>query len=212
MAGDSLNNGWKPNTRVSNTEISGAPPKKSGGSAFLGPHDDFIVFVPERIESKYRLCEYDHIHSLIHLFNHSITQSLQATASFVASVVFHVSNALVASASLPLISPACAPPSSCPPTMTILARSVDSVRGYLGSCTWGPFVNLSRSAVLSLFQKIEAGQLVITDTDGTVTVCGRAGVKDGAPRTELLVSKEAFWVRVLLFADMVRRRGNVDKQ
>lgn len=50
-----------------------APPKKSGGSAFLGPHDDFIVFVPERIESNYRLCEYDHIHSLIHVFNHSIT-------------------------------------------------------------------------------------------------------------------------------------------
>lgn len=87
--------------------------------------------------------------------------------------------------------------------MALLTRSIDSVRSYLGSLTWGPIVKSSRSAVLALFQRIEIGQLVITDSDGTVTVCGQSHSQDGAPRTELNVLKEAFWVRVLLFADMV---------
>lgn len=57
---------------------------------------------------------------------------------------------------------------------------------------------------MGVLSRIETGQLVVTDCDGTVTVCGAPGGKDGAPRTELKVVKEAFWVRVLLFADMVR--------
>lgn len=64
-------------------------------------------------------------------------------------------------------------------------------------------MNNSRSAVLALLQRIEIGQLVITDSDGTVTICGKKDSEFGAPRTELNVLKEAFWVRVLLFADMV---------
>lgn len=87
--------------------------------------------------------------------------------------------------------------------MAILTRSFDSLRNCVASFTWGPFVKLSRSAVLRLLSKIEVGQLVVTDNNGTVIVCGNPGIKDGSPRTELKVLKEAFWVRVLLFADMV---------
>ena len=87
--------------------------------------------------------------------------------------------------------------------MAILARSFDSLRIYVGSFTWGPFVNLSRSVVLGLLSRVEVGQLIVKDSDGTVTICGSPGIKDGSPRTELKVLKEAFWVRVLLFADMV---------
>ncbi len=87
--------------------------------------------------------------------------------------------------------------------MAVLTRPFDSLRTYLGSFTWGPFVNLSRTTVLGLLSRIHVGQLVVTDSDGVVTVCGSPGIKDGSPRTELKVLKEAFWVRVLLFADMV---------
>lgn len=89
--------------------------------------------------------------------------------------------------------------------MVIVSRTFDSVRSYVGSFTWGPFVKLSRSTVLALLSKIELGQLIIEDTDGTVTICGLTGANDGAPRTELHVLKEAFWVRLMLFADMVSR-------
>lgn len=87
--------------------------------------------------------------------------------------------------------------------MAIVSRTFDSLRSYLGSFTWGPFVKLSRSTVLGLLSRIEVGQLVVRDSDGTVTICGQPCIKDGSPRTELRVSKEAFWVRVMLFADMV---------
>ena len=86
--------------------------------------------------------------------------------------------------------------------MAIVSRSFDSLRSYIGSLTWSPFVSVSRKTVLSLLGRIEIGQLVVKDIDGTVTICG-AGAKDGAPTTELRVLKEAFWVRVMLFADMV---------
>lgn len=86
---------------------------------------------------------------------------------------------------------------------TAISKSFDVVRSYAGSLTWAPVVNLSRSSVLSLLRKVKIGQLVIVDTDGTVTICGSPKPKDGSTRTELKVSSEAFWVRLLLFADMV---------
>ena len=87
--------------------------------------------------------------------------------------------------------------------MAIVARTFDSLRSYIGSSTWGPFVKLSRSTVLGLLSRIQVGQLVVRDSDGIVTICGQPGSKDASPCTELRVSKEAFWVRVMLFADMV---------
>ena len=85
--------------------------------------------------------------------------------------------------------------------------SFDALRGYAGSVSWGPLVTFSRNQVLSLLRRIEIGQLVVTDKNGTVTICGSPAPKDGTPKTELKVHKEAFWVRLLLFADMVRDIG-----
>lgn len=87
--------------------------------------------------------------------------------------------------------------------MAIFSQTFDSLRSYVGSFTWAPFLKFSRSTVLGLLSKVEIGQLVVKDSDGKVTFCGPAGANDGAPRTELRVLKEAFWVRVMLFADMV---------
>ncbi len=87
--------------------------------------------------------------------------------------------------------------------MAIVSRTFDSLRCYLGSLTWAPFVRLSRSTVLGLLRQIEIGQLVVRDSDGTVTICGNPVEKDASPQAELRVLKEAFWIRVMLFADMV---------
>lgn len=80
----------------------------------------------------------------------------------------------------------------------------DAIRGYAGSVSWGPLVTFSRNQVLSLLRRIEIGQIVVTDRNGAVIICGSPAPKDGSPKTELKVHKEAFWMRLLLFADMVR--------
>ena len=96
--------------------------------------------------------------------------------------------------------------------MAILADSFDSLRTYAGSLTWSPLVRLSRGIVLNTLRRIKVGQLVVIDSDGEVIVCGAPKVKDGTPKTELRVLRETFWVRVLLFADMVSsgNRANLD--
>lgn len=96
--------------------------------------------------------------------------------------------------------------------MTFVSHSFDIVRTCVGSATWGPLVRLSRGLVLGLLQRVEIGQLVITDCNGAVFACGQAPAKGNWPKTELKVLKETFWVRVLLFADMVRANVLLGKQ
>ena len=87
--------------------------------------------------------------------------------------------------------------------MSLLSYPLDAVRSYAGSLTWQPVVRFSRRAVLGLLRRIAVGQIIVTDSDGARIVCGAPQVRDGIPRTELRIVSEAFWVRVLLFADMV---------
>lgn len=87
-------------------------------------------------------------------------------------------------------------------TNTLYAH-LDGLRRYAGSMAWGPLVNLSRAAILSVLSKIEHGQLKIVDTTGEMTICGKLGKSVAGPKTELSIHKETFWVRMLLFADMV---------
>lgn len=82
---------------------------------------------------------------------------------------------------------------------------VDGARRYAGSVTWTPLVQLSRSAILSTLQKITVGQLKVIEADGHTTICGELGADIKGPQTELRIHKDTFWVRMLLFADMVRR-------
>jgi cyclopropane-fatty-acyl-phospholipid synthase len=100
-----------------------------------------------------------------------------------------------------------------------LARGGDLIKSTLGGVSWGPALSVSKSAVTSLFSRIEKGTLVIKDrTTGQTKTYGRKvsrdyskltnGVKgnskkSGGPGTvEVVVHKEAFWVRLFLFADM----------
>ena len=93
-----------------------------------------------------------------------------------------------------------------------ITERLRAVTNYSTSYAWGPLVSVSRSVLLSLFRQISIGQLKIIDVDGTVTICGQEKLKAGLdgersvytiPQTVLQVHKETFWVRMLLFADMV---------
>lgn len=83
----------------------------------------------------------------------------------------------------------------------LLTAALDRVRSYTGSVAWGPLVNFSRATILSTLQGIQIGQLTVIERDGSRTICGTSQ----GPSTELYVKREAFWLRLALFADMVSR-------
>lgn len=102
-----------------------------------------------------------------------------------------------------------------------LTRGTDMLRGAIGGVSWGPALSVSKAAVTSLLSRIEIGQLIINDeTTGERTTYGQKiarehskktngvngvnGVKKtgGVRKVEVTVKKEAFWVRLFLFADM----------
>lgn len=91
-----------------------------------------------------------------------------------------------------------------------LFERVNALAGYAGSLAWPPVLSISRGAILALLKNIQVGSLQITDTDGTLTVCGsprraESGVGKGVytvPHAEFQVLNDLFWVRLLLFADM----------
>lgn len=58
--------------------------------------------------------------------------------------------------------------------------------------------------MLAVLSRIELGRIVVIDSDGTITYCGEPGESSKGPNAELRVVKDSFWVRALLFADMVR--------
>jgi len=53
-----------------------------------------------------------------------------------------------------------------------------------------------------VLRNVHQGELTVEDIDGQITVCGKP--VEGCPVTRLTVHKETFWVRMMLFADMVR--------
>ncbi|EKG13441.1 Cyclopropane-fatty-acyl-phospholipid/mycolic acid synthase [Macrophomina phaseolina MS6] len=83
-----------------------------------------------------------------------------------------------------------------------LASRFNALRSYAANAAWGPLVTLSRSAVMAVLTRMRQGRLDIVDVDGGQTLCGRAENPAGTPRTTLRVHKDAFWVRMALFADM----------
>jgi cyclopropane-fatty-acyl-phospholipid synthase len=99
-----------------------------------------------------------------------------------------------------------------------LARGTDLLRGAIGGVSWGPALTVSKAAVTSMLSRIEIGQLTITDqTTGLATSYGQKIAKEhsklsngvngtkkfaAVKRVELVVKREAFWIRLFLFADM----------
>jgi hypothetical protein len=84
-----------------------------------------------------------------------------------------------------------------------LTWSLHVLKDYAASIGWEPLVHFSKSAILTLLKGIETGRLDIAHEDGQVSLFGQPRPTEGAPRAALQVHKDSFWVRMLLFADMV---------
>ena len=101
-----------------------------------------------------------------------------------------------------------------------LSRAADAARGTLGSLTWAPALAVAKPAILSLFSKIEVGTLLLVDKPSGIRLvygqgfgskgqgqsqggpAARRAAGGSVPRVEVVVKDDAFWMRLLLFADM----------
>ncbi|KAH7171517.1 Mycolic acid cyclopropane synthetase-domain-containing protein [Dactylonectria macrodidyma] len=99
-----------------------------------------------------------------------------------------------------------------------VSRGVEVIRGSIGSWTWGPALSIVKPAILSVLSRIETGTLLIVDEPGETRyvfgqkLSGKLGSivdenglprrADTTPRVEVVVKNDAFWMRLLLFADM----------
>lgn len=91
----------------------------------------------------------------------------------------------------------------------LMYSPLDLVRRGAATVAWGPSVRFARSTIINLLEKIRIGRLTVIDSDGTEVICGFKGT-DNEPETELVVHKDTFWVRMLLFTDMVRSAKILD--
>lgn len=87
---------------------------------------------------------------------------------------------------------------------SFVTSAVGRARSYAGAIAWEPLVKTTRHSILSLLSQIKFGRLTIIERDGTQTVCGAAKGQGNIPETSLRVVRDAFWLRVAFFADMVR--------
>lgn len=86
---------------------------------------------------------------------------------------------------------------------SFMLYALDRVRSGARSVGWEPLVSTSRHGILSLLSQIKVGKLTVLERDGTETVCGKGEEADRNLDVSLRVLRDAFWLRLGLFADMV---------
>ncbi|KIW21085.1 hypothetical protein PV08_01664 [Exophiala spinifera] len=82
-----------------------------------------------------------------------------------------------------------------------ISSLVDQARTYVGSVAWDPTIKACRRSILSLLSEVKIGRLIVVEDDGKETICGQAG-EQVEPLARLQVLRDAFWLRLALFADM----------
>jgi cyclopropane-fatty-acyl-phospholipid synthase len=95
------------------------------------------------------------------------------------------------------------------PIFNPLAGITTSVLSTITSQTWGPLLNLCKNGTLSELQDIKIGKLVVFEGGSSKASHVFGSDKEGVPVAFLDVHNEKFWVRLALFADMVRQREEV---
>lgn len=85
----------------------------------------------------------------------------------------------------------------------MLTWASGKVCSYAGTAAWEPLVRTSRRIILSLLSQIKVGRLTVLERDGTETICGLNTGDEVHPLAQLHVVRDAFWLRLALFADMV---------
>lgn len=81
-----------------------------------------------------------------------------------------------------------------------------SVLNTITSQAWDPLVSLCRNGTLSQLQNIKLGKLVLFEGGSSKASTVFGSDKEGVPVAFLDIHDEKFWVRLALFADMVRSR------
>ena len=82
--------------------------------------------------------------------------------------------------------------------------AVSSLLSPVTSQAWGPLVSLCKNGTLSQFQNLKHGKLVVFEGGSSKASAAFGSDKEGLPIAFLDVRDEKFWVRLALFADMVR--------
>lgn len=95
-----------------------------------------------------------------------------------------------------------------------LGHGTTMVRGAIGSISWGPATSFAKQQVNGMFERLDTGTLTVIDhvtgekrtygqpmMESNDPAEGDAKIRAG-PKANLVVYKETFWVRVMLFADM----------
>jgi cyclopropane-fatty-acyl-phospholipid synthase len=82
--------------------------------------------------------------------------------------------------------------------------AVSSLLSPVTSQAWGPLVTLCKNGTLSQFQNLKRGKLVLFEGGSSKATAAFGSDKEGLPIAFLDVRDEKFWVRLALFADMVR--------
>ena len=82
---------------------------------------------------------------------------------------------------------------------------VTSATSTVASAAWPYVVPLARQAVCALLSRVNTGSLTIEDVDGKVWYFGDHSKAQGAEKlaAKITVRKEAFWLRLAIFTDMV---------
>lgn len=95
------------------------------------------------------------------------------------------------------------------PIFNPLAGIATSVLSTITSKTWGPLVSLCKNGTLSQLQDIKIGKLVVFEGGSSKASAVFGSDKEGVPVAFLDVHNEKFWVRLALFADMVRSGNKI---
>lgn len=83
-------------------------------------------------------------------------------------------------------------------------NGVATILSTITSQFWGPLVTLCKNGTLSQLHEIKLGKLVLFEGGREKASAVFGSDKEGVPVAFLDVHNEKFWVRLALFADMVR--------
>ncbi|KNG51601.1 cyclopropane-fatty-acyl-phospholipid synthase [Stemphylium lycopersici] len=81
--------------------------------------------------------------------------------------------------------------------------AVSSLLSPVTSQAWEPLVSLCKNGILSQFQNLKHGKLVVFEGGSSKASAAFGSDKEGLPIAFLDVRDEKFWVRLALFADML---------
>lgn len=79
-----------------------------------------------------------------------------------------------------------------------------TVWNLIVSQAWEPLVSLCRNGTLAQLQGIQLGKLILYESSSSKASTVFGAEAPGYPMAVLHVHDEKFWVRLALFADMVR--------